>query len=104
MPAGGRSWKLQSVCQFSANSGAVSSRRAPDGDDVVATLDRSDERVVAERTEVQREPFEVVVDERLAGKGQHVVLEPRRPDLGDHVVVERSRQVDTRHGRTARLA
>ena len=24
VPAGGRAWKLQSVCQFSANSGAVS--------------------------------------------------------------------------------
>jgi hypothetical protein len=56
-----------------------------DRDHVLTPLDRGDERVVAERTEVLREPLEVVVGQRLTGERQDVVLEPRRADLGDGV-------------------
>ncbi len=74
-----------------------------DRDHVFAALDRSDERVVTERSEVQREPFEVVVGHRLAGEGEDVMLEPCGTDLGDRRIVEWAAEVDAGDRGTARL-
>ena len=103
VPAGGRAWKLQSVCQFSANSGDVSSASRLIAITCSASLDRSDERVVTERSEVQREPFQVVVGHRLAGEREDVVLEPCGTDLGDRRIVEWAAEVDAGDRGTARL-
>ena len=74
-----------------------------DRDDVLATRDRSDERIVTESAEGEREPFEVVVGHRLVGEGEDVVLEPGRRDLVDDPGVELNGQIHTPDGCPARL-
>src|SRR3954453_13735530 len=68
-----------------------------------ATFDRSDERVVTEGPEGEREPLQIIIGQRLRRECEHMVLEPRRPDLGDQLVVKCFTQVDSGHCRTACL-
>ena len=51
--------------------------------DVLTAVDCLEERIVPERAEVQREPFEIVVTDRLVREDQHVVVEPGGPDCCD---------------------
>ena len=61
---------------------------------MLATLDRGDVRVVAERSEAQREPFEIVVGHLLVGEAEYVMLQPCQSDRRHGAVVERRREVD----------
>lgn len=75
-----------------------------DGDDVLPSLDRSDEGIVTKTSEGQREPFQIVIGHGLIRKRQHMVLQPGRSDLGDRVIVERGREIDAADGGTTGLA
>ena len=55
-------------------------------DDVLAARNRRDERIVSERTKIERKPLQIVVAHRLIGKGENVMLKPRRADVGDRRV------------------
>ena len=83
MPAGGRAWKLQSLCQFSANSGGGLVGLALDRDDMGAAGDRRDEGIMAETAERDGEAFEIVIAHLLVREGEHVMLEPGRADVSD---------------------
>ena len=95
VPSGGRTWKLQSVCQFSAKSGDVSSAARR----IAMTCSRpgigATNGSSPNGPKCQREPLEVVVGERLIGEREHVVVEPRGPD--------RRRRWRGRSGRRGRL-
>jgi hypothetical protein len=70
---------------------------------MLAAGDGGDEWVVPERPEVECEPLEVVVVERLMGKGQNVMLEPCRADVDNDGIGQRLGEIDPRHGRPTRL-
>ena len=76
---------------------------AVDGGDVGPSVDRVEERIVAEGTEGEGEAFEIVVGHRLVGEHQHMVLEPGPPDGGDGVGGEGAGQVDPADAGAARL-
>ena len=74
---------------------------APDRDDVVATGYGRNERIIAERAEILSEAFEVVVGQRLAGKGNNVVGKPCCADVGDGLGIQRLAQVYACYAGTA---
>ena len=53
-----------------------------DRDDVAAARNRCEEGIVAEAAEILGEPLQIVVTQRLAGKGEDMMVEPRRADVG----------------------
>lgn len=77
---------------------------ALDRDDVAAARNRCDEGIVAEAAEILGEPLQIVVTQRLAGKGEDMMVEPRRADVGHDVGRKRLRQVDAGDRGAARLA
>ena len=71
--------------------------------DVGVTVDRREERVVAEGPEPEGERFEVVVGQVLVREREHFVGQPRRANRRDGVVVE-ALQVEAADRRTAGLS
>ena len=60
--------------------------------------------VVAEHTEPQGEPLELVARQVLVGERHDEVVEPGGPDLADRRIRHRAGQVDATDGGAARLA
>jgi hypothetical protein len=51
-----------------------------DRDHMLAPRHRRDEGIIAKAAKMQREAFEIVVGQILIGKGEHMMLKPRRAD------------------------